>query len=87
MIRRKCNLVETVDFRLGYIIRWVGKTSLIQAMQTFPGSFKTEHFVHLSHVQTVRDLELKRDELKYNDFKLANVVKCYSTCLMLDQIK
>lgn len=62
-----------MNFGLGYIRRWVGKTSLIKAMQTFPVSFETEHFIHLFHRQTVRDSELKRDELKYNDFKLAPV--------------
>lgn len=50
------------------------KPSLIKAMQTFPVSFETDHFIHPSHMQTVRDLELKRDELKYNDFKLAPVL-------------
>lgn len=62
-----------MNFRLGHIKRWVGKTSLIKGMQTFPVSFEIEHFIHLSHMQIVRDLELKRDELKYNDFKLEPV--------------
>lgn len=76
MIRPKHNLVKTGEFYTwAYIRRWVEKTSLIKAMQTFPVSFETGHFIHLSHMQTVRDLDLKRDELKNIDFKLAPVLR------------